>query len=261
MKSVPEGDTIHYAANRIRPVLAGSVPSSIGTPQPRHALERWPERLAGLAVRSVEARGKHLFLRFEHDLTLHSHLRMTGAWGVYPPGRRWRRPAHRAWLVIAAGGVEVVQFDGPVLELLSDSQIRFDKRLAGLGEDVLGKTFDQERFLARLRAGEQARTVGEALLDQRVLAGIGNVWKSEACFAAGVDPGRPVRDLASAEALAIAAFARQQMARSAAAGSQLRPKAVYKRSGLPCPRCGTRIRSRGQGDQNRSTFWCPGCQR
>ena len=135
--SVPEGDTIHYAARRIRAALVGSAIEEIETPQPRHALDRWPERLGGRGVRAVDAHGKHLFIRFEGDLTLHSHLRMTGKWGVYRRGERWRRSPRRAWLVMRTREHEVVQFDGPVLELMTDSRTRFDQRLAGLGPDIL----------------------------------------------------------------------------------------------------------------------------
>ena len=149
---MPEGDTIHYAAARMREVLEGSVPEAILTPHPRHASDRWAERLAGQAVRSVDAHGKHLFVRFDGGLTVHSHLRMTGSWGIYRHGERWRRSAARAWLVIRGGGWEAVEFDGPVLELLSDSRVRRDPRLARQGQDVLGEGFDQASFLRRLRA-------------------------------------------------------------------------------------------------------------
>jgi endonuclease-8 len=257
---MPEGDTIHYAANRIRPVLEGRVPEEILTPQPRHARARWGERLAGRAVRLVQAHGKHLFLRFEDDLTIHSHLRMTGAWGVCENGQRWKRAPRRAWLVIRAAGVEVVEFDGPVLELMSESRTRFDQRLAALGPDILGESFDERRFLARLREDDPTRPIGDALLDQRTLAGIGNLWKAEACFGAGIDPWRAAGELAEPELLALARFARERMGESARRGFTARPRAVYKRAGLPCPRCGTRIRQRAQGEENRLTFWCPGCQ-
>src|SRR5437588_6160327 len=116
---MPEGDTIAWAAHRIRPVLEGAVPESIEAPQPRHALDRWPERLAGRRVWAVDTRGKHLLVRFDGGLTLHSHLRMGGMWGVYERGRRWRRGRARAWLVIRTADHEVVQFDGPVLELMT----------------------------------------------------------------------------------------------------------------------------------------------
>src|SRR5580692_7570248 len=138
---MPEGDTIHNAARRIRAVLQDQVPEQILTPHPRHGADRWPQRLAGRAVRSVDAHGKHLFIRFDGELTLHSHLRMTGSWGVYGEGARWRRAPHRAWLVIEAAGFSVVEFDGPVLELLRESRTRFDRRLAALGPDVIGERF------------------------------------------------------------------------------------------------------------------------
>ena len=258
---MPEGDTIHYAANRMRPLLVDRVPDAIETPHPRHALDRWPERLGGRAVRSVDAHGKHLFLRFDGDLTLHSHLRMTGVWGVYPRGRRWGRSPRRAWLVLRADGHDVVQFDGPVLELLTESRTRFDRRLAALGPDVLAEEFDYDRYLRRLRQDDPTRPIGDALLDQRTLAGIGNLWKVEACFAAGIDPWRPAGRVSDDEAVALMDAARPNMQRSARDGHQTRFKRIYGRAGQPCPRCGERIRSRGQGDDNRITYWCPGCQR
>jgi endonuclease-8 len=258
---VPEGDTIHNAARRIGDVLVGRTPEQILTPHPRHRFDRWPERLANRRVRSVDAHGKHLFLRFDGELTLHSQLRMTGSWGVYRDGARWKRARHRAWLVIRAGEWSVVEFDGPVLELMCESRTRFDRRLAALGPDVIGERFDGDAFLARLRAQDPARAIGDALLDQRVLAGIGNVWKSEACFAARVNPWRELGRLADEEAIAIVEFAHERMTRSAELdGFSTRPRAVYKRAGLPCERCGTLIRSHGQGDDNRTTYWCPGCQ-
>src|SRR3954451_2305936 len=187
---MPEGDAIAYAARRIRPVLEGAVPEEIATPQARHRMDRWPERLAGRAVRSVDTHGKHLFLRFEGDLVLHSHLRMTGGWGVYRPDQRWRRSPRRAWLIVRARGRDVVEFDGPVLELMTESRTRFDRRLAALGPDVLAQPFDAPRFLRLLRRDDPTRGIGDALLDQRLVAGLGNMWKAEACWIAGVDPWR-----------------------------------------------------------------------
>src|ERR671916_2573681 len=184
---MPEGDTIHHAANRIRPVLEGHVPDELETPHPRFGRDRWPERLAGRAVRSVDAHGKHLFLRFEGNLTIHSHLRMSGAWGVYERGRRWGRSPRRAWLVIRTADHEVVQFGGPVLELMTDSRSRFDHRIARLGPDILAEDFDEAAFLRRLREDDPTRGIADALLDQRNVAGIGNTWKAEACFLARLD--------------------------------------------------------------------------
>src|SRR5438270_116513 len=197
---MPEGDTIHHAARRMREVLQARVPQEILMPHPRHARSSWPERLRGRAVTAVDAHGKHLFLRFEGGLTFHSHLRMTGHWDVYRQGERWRRSARRAWLVVRSGNWEVVEFDGPVLELLSEARIRADRRLAHLGQDVLGETFDIGRFLARLRCDDPARPVGDALLEQRTVAGIGNLWKAEVCFAAGIDPWRTLGGVALAGA-------------------------------------------------------------
>ncbi len=149
-------------------------------PHPRHQLDRWPQRLEGSAVRAVDAYGKHLFLRFDSGLTVHSHLRMSGAWDVYRQGQRRRRARRRAWLVLRCDGFEVVEFDGPVLELASDARIRSDPRLVALGPDVLGEHFEERSFLARLRADDPRRPIGDALLEQRTVAGIGNVWKAEA---------------------------------------------------------------------------------
>jgi endonuclease-8 len=258
---VPEGDTIHHAASRIRAVLHARVPEEILTPHPRHSVDRWPQRLAGSAVSAVDAHGKHLFLRFDGGLTLHSHLRMTGAWGVYREGERWRRARRRAWLVLRCGGWEVVEFDGPVLELMNDARTRSDPRLATLGQDVLGEEFDTSAFLVKLRQDDPTRPIGDALLNQHTVAGIGNVWKAECCFGAGVDPWRALGDVRDEEVLALVGFAREHMPASAREGFSARPRAVYNRAGQPCVRCGSAIRRRGQGENNRATYWCPGCQR
>ena len=258
---MPEGDTIHSAARRIGTALVGKPIVEIVTPQPRHALDRWPERLEGRAASRVDAHGKHLFIRFEGDLTLHSHLRMTGWWGVYRrEGQRWGRSRRRAWLVIRTEEHEVVEFDGPVLELMTESRSRFDRRLAALGPDVLAGELDERRVLARLREDDQSRGVGDALLDQRNLAGVGNVWKAEGCFRAALDPWRPLGRVVDEEALAVVREIRRLMQASVEAGGHPRELQVYDRAGRPCPRCGTPIRARGQGDDNRTTYWCPACQ-
>jgi endonuclease-8 len=270
---MPEGDTIHSAARRISAALVGRRITSIETPHPRFALDRWPDRLDGQSVRAVDAHGKHLFIRFEHGMTLHSHLRMTGKWGVYRRGERWRRSPRRAWLVMRTDEHEVVQFDGPVLELMTDSRTRFDRRIAALGPDVLADRLDEAGFLRRLRDDDQSRGIGDAVLDQRNLAGIGNVWKSEGCFLAGVDPWRALHEVSDEEALGIVRQVRPLMQVSAERGGRIvsyRPERpnkrgdtrtwVFERTGLPCRRCGTVIRARGQGDDNRTTYWCPGCQ-
>ena len=265
---MPEGDTIHHAARRVGGALVGRDIRAIETPQARHRLDRWPERLAGRRVCAVDARGKHLFVRFDGDLTLHSHLRMGGKWGVYRRGQRWTRGAWRAWLVIRTDEHEVVQFDGPVLELTTDSRTRFDPLLAGLGPDVVADDFDERAFVARLREDDQSRAIGVALLDQHNVAGIGNIWKSESCFLAGVDPWRRTSALSDDEALAIVRAARPLMRESAVRGGPIVTYGsgrtggtwVYERAGRPCRRCGATILACGQGDDNRTTYWCPSCQ-
>jgi endonuclease-8 len=254
---MPEGDTIHWHANRIRPVLEGHVPDEILTPHPRFGRDRWAERLAGQAVRSVDARGKHLFLRFEGGLTIHSHLRMHGRWRVRPASEGLHRGV---WLAIRRGDRRVLQFGGPVLELMTDSRTRFDQRIANLGPDICAPELDEARFLRRLREDDPTRPIGDALLDQRTIAGIGNFWKAEGCWAAGIDPWRPTGRVTDDEALAIVAETRPRMLISASNGLQSHFRNVYGAAGRPCPRCGAPIRVRGQGDDNRSTYWCAACQ-
>jgi endonuclease-8 len=276
---MPEGDAIHHAARRIAEALIGHEIVEIATPHPRHGHERWPERLGGRAVRRVDAHGKHLFLRFEGNLTLHSHLRMTGSWDVYGRGQRWGRSPRRAWLVLRTGEREVVQFDGPILELMTDSRARFDQRIAELGPDLIADDFDERVYLRRLREDDYTRGVGDALLDQRNIAGIGNVWKSEGCFLAGVDPWRRLRDVSDEELRHLVRELRPLMRLSSERGGRIvsyRPRRhgsrrrrsspdeegtwVYDREGRPCRRCGDRVLAHGQGDDNRTTFWCPQCQ-
>jgi len=257
---VPEGDTILWAATRMRPLLEGRVPDAIETPHPRTAAGHWPERLAGQEVSRIETHGKHLFLIFAGGLQLHSHLRMTGAWDVRPSDGRSLRSPRRAWLLLRAGGSEAIEYDGPVLELLTAARRRFDQRLVALGPDLLADEFDAETFLRRWHAQDQGRAIGLALLDQRLLAGIGNIWRAEACWAAELDPWRPVTTLTGEQALALVLGVRPLMLKSGHEGPlAVRPR-VYGRAGRLCPRCGTLIRARGQGDQNRTLYWCPGCQ-
>jgi endonuclease-8 len=256
--SVPEGDTIHYHANQIRPVLEGQVPEAIATPHPRFGRDRWPERLAGRAVRRVDAHGKHLFLRFEGGLVIHSHLRMSGKWRVRDADYELPR---NTWLVLTTPGKLVAQINGPVLELMTESRTRFDRRLALLGPDILAPELDEDAVLRRLRADDPTRPIGDALIDQRIIAGIGNLWKIEGCFAAAIDPWRRTGEVSDEEVLAILHETRPRMQQSARDGFQDRFRVIYGIAGQPCPRCGTPIRSTGQGDDNRTTYWCPGCQR
>jgi endonuclease-8 len=252
----------------MRPVLEGHVPDLIEMPAGERPAtrasagrERWPPRLADRAIEQIQTRGKNLLLHFEGGLVLVSHLRMTGSWSVFRPGQRWHRARSRAWIVLVRDGHSVVEFDGPVLELMTEGRARLDQRLSMLGPDVLAAEFDEPRFLTRLRDDDPTRAVGDALLDQRNLAGIGNVWKSEGCWEARVDPSRPVGRLSDAEALTIVAGLRPRMLASGLKGPRHTQLRVYGLEGRPCPRCETPIRVRRQGDANRSTYWCPECQR
>jgi endonuclease-8 len=261
---MPEGDTLHHAAARVGAVLTGHVPDAVETPHPRFRRDRWPERLAGRRVESVEAVGKHLLLRFEGGIVIHSHLRMTGSWRVLHAGQRWPRSTRSAWLVIRRSEHEVVQFNGPVLELMTAARLRGDPRLTSLGPDLVATApFDEHRFIRRLREDDQTRGLGDALLDQHIVAGIGNFWKSEGCWRAGIDPWRRLADVGDDEALGVVRTLRPLMQESAGHGRQHAFRAIYDKAGLPCPRCGAPalIRARGQGDDNRTTFWCPACQR
>lgn len=261
---MPEGDTLHHAALRVGAVLTGHVPDAIETPHPRFGRDRWSERLAARRVVLVEAVGKHLLLRFEGDLVIHSHLRMTGTWRVLRRGDRWPRSPRSAWLVIRHGEWDVVEFNGPVLDLMTATRVRSDPRLANLGPDLVARTpFDEAKFLRRLREDDQTRGLGDALLDQHVVAGIGNFWKSEGCWLAGVDPWRRLADVPDEQALAVVRRLRPLMQESARHGRQSDYRVIYDKAGLPCPRCGppALVKARGQGDDNRTTYWCPGCQR
>jgi endonuclease-8 len=145
--------------------------------------------------------------------------------------------------------------------LLTETRRRSDLRLRALGPDIVKDDFDEQVFLRRLREDDPTRTIGDALLDQRTIAGIGNLWKVESCFLAGVDPWRRTGDVSDDEALRIVREARTGMRQSALDGNQQRHRVVYGRAGRPCPRCGdARILRRGQGDDNRPTYWCPACQ-
>jgi endonuclease-8 len=243
---VPEGDAIHRAARRLRPLVGERV--EVETPHPRAAAERIAERLDGRRLLSVEAAGKNLLLTFEGGYVLRSHLRMSGRWTVVARGVERRG---RPWLVLRGREREAVLWNGPVLELGT-------RALRRLGPDVLADPPDLAGMLARLRREDPKRKVGDALLDQRLVAGIGNKWRAEALWQARLSPWRTLGRAADAELLAALGAAAASMRRSL--DGARRPNAVYRRAGRPCPRCGEAIRSRGQGDANRIAYWCPGCQ-
>ncbi len=251
-----EGDTILRLARRLDGALGGET-LAVAAPSPR-GRAAGVQRLDGRRLERAEARGKHLLLHFDGELVLHSHLGMSGAWHLYPAGARWRRSRGAAWAVLGGAGQEAVEFGGPTLRVLPAMRARRDPELARLGPDVLAEGFEPAAAIARLRA-DPGRGLGEALLDQTAVAGIGNIFKSEACFAARLDPFRAVGELGDEELAAVLLAARGQMLAAAGAAGRKR-FSVYRRQG-PCPGCGGRLSSRGQGDANRTTYWCPRCQR
>ena len=250
-----EGDTILRLARRFEGTLLGEEVAA-AAPNPRGRATN-VERLDGRTLESVQAHGKHLLLGFG-DLSLHSHLGMSGGWHFYRPGVRWRRPRTSAWAVLSGGGWDAVQFGGPTLRVTSTSRLRRDPQLARLGQDILAADFDADAVTRAVRA-DPSRGLGDVLLDQHLVAGIGNIFKSEACFAARVDPWRRVGDVSDEELRAVLAAARRQMLAAVETGGRHRFE-VYKRRPGACPRCGGPISSRGQGDANRTTYWCPRCQ-
>ena len=223
----------------------------VETPHPRAAAKRLAERLDGRLLESVEAVGKHLLLRFEGGLVLRSHLRMNGRWRVE---RRGTHRQGRPWLVLRGDEHEAVLWNGPVLELARD-----DGRLAYLGPDILATPPDIETMVARLRAAPRTREVGDAILDQRLVAGIGNMWKAEALWDARVSPWRPLRDVSDDELRAILETSARLMRGRLDGARPLHH--VYRRVGRGCHRCGSVIRSHPQGENARIAYWCPGCQR
>jgi endonuclease VIII len=249
-----EGDTVLRAARRIEAGIGGQeVQVRAGN---GHGRAAGVERLDGRRLERVESHGKHLLLHFD-ELVLHSHLGMSGSWHLYPQGARWRKPASAAWVVLEGEEREVVQFGGPTLRLLAATQLRRDPVLARLGPDVLAPSFDVAAVTRAFRASSE-RELGDVLLDQHLVAGIGNIFKSEACFAAKTSPWRAIGGLTDDEVGRTLEAARQLMQESVANG---RPdRAVYHRVSQPCPRCGVPISARGQGDANRRTYWCPRCQ-
>jgi endonuclease VIII len=250
-----EGDTILRAARRLEAAIGGqALEIKARSGQARAA---GLERVDGRRLEEVEARGKHLLLHFG-DLVLHSHLGMSGSWHVYRRGARWRKPAAAAWATLSGAGVEAVQFGGPTLRLLSATQLRADPALSRLGPDILAAGFNPAAVRARLQAAPE-RELGDALLDQQLVAGVGNIFKSEACFAARVNPWRKVGEMADEGVERVLEAARRLMQESVDQGRPSR--AVYHRARQPCPVCGTPVAARGQGDANRRTYWCPKCQR
>ncbi|MGU3410755.1 DNA-formamidopyrimidine glycosylase family protein [Microbacterium sp. M1A1_1b] len=258
---MPEGDTVFRAAHRLHTALAGKVLTRSDFRVPAFATLD----LVGRTVDEVVPRGKHILHRIG-DLTVHSHLKMEGRWDVYAPGDRWRRPAHQARAVLDAADVSTVGFTLGVLEVVPRAD---EGDIVGyLGPDLLGPDWDSALALANLTA-DPLRPVGLALLDQRVLAGLGNVYRNELCFLRGVLPTRPVgqvEDPARMITLAHRLILTNRDRSARVTTGVDRPGSrfwVYNRRGRPCLRCRTPIRYGELGESDltlRDTYWCPRCQ-
>jgi endonuclease-8 len=256
---MPEGDTIWKTAATLRRAIGGRELVAFDASVP---LRRRPS--ASVTIRDVEARGKHLLIWFDDGTALHTHMQMNGTWHVYRPGDRWQRPTGAMRVRIVTPEAEAVCFSAPVVEVLTGAEVRHHPRLSRLGPDLTSPDPDTDAAAQRL-AGLGDREIGVALLDQRVAAGIGNVYKSEVMFVCGVDPFAPVSSLdddTRVELLRTAArYLRANVERAGPRSTTRSGRlAVYGRRGLRCPRCGTRIVSARQGEQARVTYWCPTCQ-
>jgi endonuclease VIII len=257
---MPEGDTLWRVAARLK--------ATLGTAELRSAESRQidVEGLPGHCVQRVEARGKHLLIGFSNGMTVHSHLGMTGSWHLYAPGSTWRKPAHRAALVLGFGHCEVVCFSPKQLELLTERGLARHPWLSRLGPDLLDASTIVDDCLPRLRAlADEA--IGVALLHQGVMAGLGNVYKSELLFLCRVNPFLRVRDLHDTTLRGLIERGMKEiranritLARRTRHGNDGPRLWIYGREGRPCLVCGSVIERTRQGDLGRSTWWCPGCQ-
>lgn len=244
---MPEGDSLHRAARRLQVLVGQHI--EVETPHPRAAVKGHADRLDGRRLEGVEAVGKNLFLHFDGGLVLRSHLRMNGRWRVEPRGAPRRG---KPWLVLRGTEHEAVLWNGAELELVTSC---YKPRL---GPDIVAEPPDLATMVARLRS-EPAREIGDALLHQRLVSGIGNVWRAEALWEARVSPWRRLAEVGDDELLATLEAAHSLM-RTSLDGPRP-PRRVYRRAGRGCHRCGGRIRSAPQGDHARTAYWCPECQR
>jgi endonuclease-8 len=254
---MPEGDTLARTAAGLRPYLLGRAVTAARARLPGPQVNR----VVGSTITGVDALGKNLLIRFDNGLEIRTHLRMNGTWHRYRPGEAWRRPAARARLVLEVPGAVAVCFDAPVVELFEQRAEALHPSLSQLGPDLLDPAFDADEALRRLRdPGRASMSIAEALLDQRALAGIGNIWKNETLFVERASPFVTVGSLDDTTLVRLIATGRRLL--TAAAG-RARPARlnVYRRTGRPCPRCGTPIASVQQGSElPRTTYWCPRCQ-
>jgi endonuclease-8 len=278
---MPEGDTIFRTARALHRALAGQVVTRFETALAKLARVNDDTPIAGRTVEKVEARGKWCLIFFSGDLVLLTHMLMSGSWHLYRPGERWRMGRASMRVVLETAEWQAIAFNVPVAEFHTARSLARHTALPQLGPDVLSDTYTPETGVARLRAYAAERPeaeVGVALLNQRVLAGLGNVYKSEVAFAAGVNPFRALSTVTPREFEVMADTAQRWMKANVVdgagdgivtyfgnrrtTGNSNRDDRlwVYRREGQECRRCGAAICMRKQGEQARSTYWCPGCQ-
>ncbi len=258
---VPEGDSVYRFASRLRAVLGGRRIEAAKSHGPGPVPQ--VQRIVGATCTGVRSQGKNLIISFDNGLALRGHLRMFGTWHVYAPGQKWERPERDARLVLTVAGAEVVNFNAPVIELIEERVLAVHRPVADLGPDLLDDAFDPHEALRRLREPSRAGlTIGDALMDQRVMAGVGNIWKHETLFRCRMNPWRRVEEIDQAALLGLILKAQELLRASAGkAGPGARPTMfVYGRTGRPCRRCNTRLQSAPQGIDIRRTTWCPRCQ-
>jgi len=261
---MPEGDTLFRTARVLSQVLSGH--TITGARVGARTARVDPMALVGRVVVRVDAHGKNLLIALDDEDVLWSHLRMTGSWHTYPPGEPWQRPAHQASVVLDVPHAVVVGFNLPVLERLTRAQAVRHPALASLGPDLLAPELDLAEALRRWRTAPLL-PLGEALLDQRLACGVGNVYKAEALFLMGLDPWRTVADTDDEALTGLLERARALMRRNldghrrrTRGGAEAERYFVYGREGLPCRRCESPILMARQGDLGRSTYFCPTCQ-
>jgi endonuclease-8 len=272
---MPEGDTIFRAARVLHRALGGHVVTRFESVLPSLVRVDHDRPIAGRTIDGVTSRGKHLLMAFSGDLILRTHMRMNGSWHLYRPHERWQRPTRDMRLAVTTATFVAVGFNVPVAEFLTARDLSRHKELMRLGPDLLGADFDRQEAIRRLR-GRGSELIGDVLLKQSVLSGIGNVLKSEILFASGIDPFRVVDDLSDADLERIVDVARKQLGANVMSRAQtlspitgrrttgsLNPSAklwVYGRGGKPCRRCSAPIQARAAGLDARLTYWCPRCQ-
>lgn len=259
---MPEGDSIHRIAGRLASMINGRIILEATSSEPRVAART----LVGVRVTDAQAHGKHMLISLEDGTTLHAHLGVSGSWHRYPDGDAWERPAHRASLVLRFEGFVVICFSAEILERIPTLRLPGLPFITRLGPDILAKEFDAAAAVARMRAKRHI-ALGVQILDQTVLGGVGNVYKSEGLYLARLDPFSYPEDHPDEVLQEWIETTRRLMARHV----QGRPRRtrdephgprtwVYGRIGEPCLGCGTRVQMRRQGAHARSTYWCPTCQ-